>query len=133
MLGIGAASSLVEFFVSRRMDLVDLEGHPVQLSWRMMTFFPWLLWGIVKANVSVARIIISPKLRISPRVFRIKAAQKSELAQVINANSTILKPDTVAIGLDNGEITVRTLTQEAADDLRLGELDRRVCSLEENE
>ena len=131
LLALGAASSAAVVAIAWRMDLIDNEGHPVQLSWRILFYWPWLLWEIAKANVAVARIILHPALPIAPVMLKARTSQRSELGQVIYANSITLTPGTVSVDLrEDGEITVHALTREAAEDLQTGVMDRRVVRLE---
>ena len=130
LLGLGAASVSVVVLISHRMDLIDHEGHPVHLTWRSIFYWPWLIWQIIKANVDVARIILKPKMPISPNVFHTKGSQKSDLGYVIYANSITLTPGTVSVALENGVLSVHALTAEAAADVEAGEMDRRVTAME---
>ena len=127
---LGLISSGFVAWIAHRMDLTDHEGFPIHLSWRAITYWPWLLWEIVKANVDVTRIIIKKDMPISPTLFRITANQKSQVGQVTFANSITLTPGTVSIAVGEGMIDVHALTTEAADDLAAGRMDRRVCELE---
>ena len=130
LLILGALSVIAVVAIAWRMDVVDREGHPLHLGWRMLTYLPWLTWEIVKANVDVARIIVTPSLPISPTVIRVDATQKSELGHVIFANSITLTPGTVAVELHEKSIGVHALTAESAHELAGGEMDRRVTAVE---
>ncbi len=132
LLGLGVASAAAVVFVAHRMEVIDSEGHPINLSWRAMFYWPWLAWEIVKANIDVARIIINPKMPIAPNMVELKGSQKTELGQAAYANSITLTPGTVTVGLRHGIFSVHALTTEAADELRKGEMDRRVTVLEGN-
>ena len=58
------------------MEVADHEGFPIHLGPKAVTYWPWLIWEIIKANIDVALIIIKPKLEISPVLFRSPASQK---------------------------------------------------------
>ena len=113
-----------------RMRIVDREGTPLELAARAPLYAPWLFWQVFKANVDVARRILTPRLPIAPRVIRVKASQKRDIARVIYANSITLTPGTVSLRLDGDEITVHALTREAAEELESGKMDRRVTRTE---
>jgi multicomponent Na+:H+ antiporter subunit E len=127
---LGALSCIVVVFLAGRMRLVDAEGVPVELAWRLLRYAPWLVWQVFLANLHVARRILDPKLPIHPSVIRVKTGQKSDLGRVIYANSITLTPGTVSINIDEDEIWVHALTKETAADLETGEMDRRVTWLE---
>lgn len=130
LLGLGVLSCLLVVAVCRRMQIVDLEGHPNHLIIGMLRYMPWLLWAIVKANIDVARRIVHPRRPVSPRVIRVAASQKTHLGQVVYANSITLTPGTVAVETGEGTIEVHALTREAAEEVRSGDMDGRVTALE---
>jgi len=114
------------------MDVVDGEGVPIGLQHsRVVAYVPWLAWEIVKANVDVARRILAPgRPRIAPRLVRVRASQRSELGQVVYANSITLTPGTVSVDLTDGELLVHALHADAAAGVEAGAMDRRCAALE---
>ena len=127
---LGALSCIFVVILALRMRLVDAEGVPVKIAWRLQRYAPWLVWQVCLANLHVARRILDPKLPIHPSVIRVKPGQKSDLGRVIYANSITLTPGTVSVDIDENGITVHALTRQAASDLETGEMDRRVTWLE---
>ncbi len=132
MLFFGVISIAISVFIAMRMDVVDHEGVPLQVTWAMLRYLPWLAWEVVKANIDVARRIIDPNLPISPKFFETKASQSSDLGQIIYANSITLTPGTVSVDLDPGVIMVHALSIEGAEGIEAGEMDRRVTQIEGN-
>ncbi len=131
LLGLGVLSCVIVVLIANRMDVIDHEGVPIHLGWRVLTYWVWLAIEIVKASLDVARRILDPRLPIHPLLIRVKAGQTSELGQVIYANSITLTPGTVSMQVGGGEILVHALTREMAEDLEGGEMDRRVTALSE--
>ncbi len=130
LLGLGAASVLAKTWLALRMDLIDHEGHPFHLTLRIPLFWLWLGWEIVKANVGVIKIILHPKLPISPRVFRVPITQKTDIGRVIYANSITLTPGTISLMVNEDEIEIHALCEAGEQGLRDGEMDRRVTAVE---
>ncbi|MBL24169.1 MAG: cation transporter [Rhodospirillaceae bacterium] len=130
ILGLGAASVASVLYIAHRMDVIDHEGHPIHLGWRAVAYWPWLLWEILKANLDVAKIIISPRMNIQPHIFVVNASQSSELGHVIYANSITLTPGTVTVDVEDGVMSVHALTQDAADGVKTGEMDDKVTAFE---
>ncbi len=130
LLGLGVVSCLVVVLIAHRMDVIDREGHPIHLGWRVVIYWFWLALEIVKANIDVARRILDPKLPIHPMLIRLQASQKSELGHVIYANSITLTPGTVSVRVEAGEILVHAIAKEPAEALRQGDMDRRVSAVE---
>lgn len=126
LLTLGAVSCFLVVCIARRMDVVDREGHPIDLSLRLLAYFPWLAWEIIKANIAVAKLILNPRMPISPTVFSVRASQPDDLGKVIFANSITLTPGTVSMSIDGDQIQVHAIDRESEQGLMTGEMDRRV-------
>ncbi len=129
LLSLGAVSCLGVLLLVRRMRLVDAEGVPLKILPKLVVYAPWLIWEVVKANVDVARRILSPRMPISPCLFEVKASQSDDLGRVIYANSITLTPGTISVHVEGDVILVHALTKEAADGVEEAEMDRRVTGL----
>ena len=132
LLSLGVASAILTVAIAVRMEIVDRETYPMPapLHLRAWMYWRWLAREVVKANLDVARLILSPSLPISPNVFTIKTSQRTDLGRVTFANSITLTPGTVSIDLQGDTIEIHALTQEAAKTLQTGEMDRRVTDME---
>jgi len=130
LLSFGLISCVGVVLIAHRMDVIDHEGHPIHLGWRILAYWVWLIWEIVKSNIDVARRILNPALPIAPCLIRVKATQGSELGHVIFANSITLTPGTVSIVVEDRTVLVHAIARELADDLQTGEMDRRVTAVE---
>ena len=51
LLTAGLASAVLVAAFAHRMGAIDREGQPFHLSWRALTYWPWLIWEIAKAQV----------------------------------------------------------------------------------
>jgi len=131
LLGLGVASVLLTVWIAHHMDVVDHEGHPVHLGLRGLFYFPWLFFEIVKANLDVAKIILSPKMNIQPHIFKTKASQVSDVGLTTYANSITLTPGTVTIAMNNDTtFEVHALTVAAREGVETLEMDRRCTAME---
>lgn len=127
----GAVTALAVVLFSRRMDIVDHEGHPVQLAPRaLLIYWPWLVKEIVKSAWQVSTIILQPSLPVSPTLVRVRTTQKTDVGRTTFANSITLTPGTISVEVGRDEILVHALTRGAAEDLAEGEMDRRVTEFE---
>jgi len=117
-------------WIAHRMDVADHEGFPIHMGPQAVTYWPWLIWEIIKANIDVAAIIIRPKLEISPVMFRTHASQKTEVGQVTYANSITLTPGTITVGVSDHIFEIHALTIGAADEVTSGRMDQRACQME---
>ena len=85
---------------------------------------------IFNANIAVAKVVLSPKLNISPRMLEFTSSQKTELGLVIFANSITLTPGTVSVDIEDDKIIVHALNAELAEGVLNGEMDAKVTALE---
>lgn len=130
LLFYGLISCGIALAAAMRAGLVDREALPFQMMFRSFGYFVWLLIEIVKSNIAVARIILDPKLPTDPRIIRTKSSQLSDVGRVTLANSITLTPGTITLAVDEDEVIVHALNEAFADDLQTGEMDRRVCDME---
>ena len=126
--GLGCA--IVVAALAWRMGAADPEGHPIHLTPAAITYWPWLIKEIALSGWQVARIILDPRLPISPALVRFTPSQKSTVGLVTHANSITLTPGTITVDADHGVFLVHALTREAAEGLEGSEMDRRVSRLE---
>lgn len=126
----GAACATLCAAAALRLRIVDLEGHPIELFVRFLTYLPWLFGEILKAALGVTKIILSPSLPISPTMTVVIASQRTTVGVATYANSITLTPGTIAVGQRANELTVHALVKKGALDLEAGGMDRRVQRLE---
>ena len=126
----GFAASVAVAALARRMEVADREGHPIHLGLGAAAYWPWLALEILKSGWAVARIVLHPRLPISPTLARFRPAQRSTVGLVTHANSITLTPGTVTIEAGHGEFLVHALTREGAEGLAGSEMDRHVRRFE---
>jgi multicomponent Na+:H+ antiporter subunit E len=93
-------------------------------------YWLWLLKEIAKSAWSVSRIIVDPKLPISPTLVRFKPTQMTDVGLVIHAQSITLTPGTITIEAQPNEFLVHGLTRDGAHGCIDSEMDRRVSACE---
>lgn len=130
LLAAGAGSALAVVLLSRRMHIVDREGHPIQMIASIFLYWPWLIKEIAKSAWGVSLIILDPRLPISPTLVRFKPSQKSQAGLATHANSITLTPATITVEATQDEFLVHGLTRESAAGVIDSEMDRRVSRVE---
>lgn len=130
LLSLGVASVVGVTLLVLRMQLPDREGAPFHIAPRLLLYLPWLVVEVFRSNLAVARVILSPKLPIQPRIVDFRGHQKTDLGRFIYANSITLTPGTITVRLDDEGFRIHALTEEALDGTEEGEMGRRVCRLE---
>lgn len=130
MLALGLASCLLVVWLVRRFNTLDHESVPLHLGLGVVTYWGWLVKEIVLSAWQVTKIILSPRLPISPTTLEVQSKSPSEVGRVLFANSITLTPGTLATDVDdNGIIRVHALTQEGAQGVLTGDMNDRVARL----
>ena len=122
----GAASALAVVLFTRRMHVLDSEGQPLGLILRAALYWSWLLVEILKSGWAVSRLIVDPRLPISPTLVRFRPGQTTAVGLVSHANSITLTPGTIAVEAEAGEFLVHAITREGAAGCVDSEMDARV-------
>ncbi|MEZ4586775.1 MAG: Na+/H+ antiporter subunit E [Gemmatimonadales bacterium] len=130
LLTLGLLSSAAVAVVARRMRVIDREGLPIQLAWRLLRYVPWLLKEILVASVRVARIILTPRLPISPVVAIYHSSQRTDLGRALYGNSITLTPGTITMGIRGDQLEVHSLTWVHVHEGEEDAMDRRVTWVE---
>ena len=126
LLSLGLLSVAAVVACASRLEVLDDEGVPVHLLPGLIRYVPWLIGQVIRANLDVARRIVSPELPIYPSVIKVNAPHHTEVGRVTYANSITLTPGTISLDVSAETIEVHALTEDAANDLMSGEMARQV-------
>jgi multicomponent Na+:H+ antiporter subunit E len=132
-LGMGAASAALVCWLSAdllftRMDSGERKWLTFMNWGRQLAYLPWIVWEIVKANIQVLKLVLSPLSRLRPSIVSFKADLSSEVSRVVLANSITLTPGTVTLDLDlEGVYTVHAIDRAAAEGVLDGTMARKVA------
>lgn len=125
LLSLGAVSVVLVIVLVERMGILDREASPYHRLPAVLRYWGWLSGEIVKANIQVARAILRAELDLTPRLFRVKATQETDLGRTIFANSITLTPGTVTVDIEGDEFIVHALLDSMADPAGFEEMGRR--------
>ena len=90
-----------------------------------------LIIEIVKANIDVAKIVLSKNMDIQPHFFKVPLNIKKDLNKVIYANAITLTPGTLSVDIKDDYILVHALTSAAANGIEGSVLELGINELEE--
>jgi len=129
LVAAGAASSLAVVGFCLLKGITDEEGFPVEKLPRALAYWPWLGWQMVLSALKVTKLIIDPKLPISPTMVRVDALQRSAVGLTTYANSITLTPGTISVEVsERGNlIWVHAITRDGAEGFADDEMNRRVA------
>ena len=131
LVGFGILSVALVMVIVRRMDRID--GDHVRFAVKPAKLFLYLIWLLVeiaKSNWLVTRVILARIMPIRQNLFEVPFSQKSDLGQVIFANSITLTPGTLTIETESGDFLVHALSYSPTDMDDLADMDRRVSEIE---
>ncbi len=132
VIGLGAASVLLALYMTRRMDAVD-DAH-LNLELKPLSFvgyLGWLLVEIAKANWAVTRIVLSPSMPLRQHLFVVPNSQRTDVGQVIFANSITLTPGTITVETEKDHFLVHAAAFGDTTMDELADMDRRVAATEQ--
>ncbi len=112
--------------------ITDAEGFPVGLLTRAVYYWPWLAFQILKSGLRVTRIILDPKLPISPTLVRVDALQKTAVGLTTYGNSITLTPGTLTVeATERGRaLWVHAIERAGAEGFSDDEMNRKVAWFE---
>lgn len=73
------------------------------------------LWHLVRANLDVARRVLSPSLPINPGIVRVRTGLTSPLGKLVLANSITLTPGTLTLDADGDSLYVHWIDVRGDD------------------
>lgn len=109
-------SAALFYFICRFMDYsVKKELLLFRLFPLFVQYFWVLVKEIVKANVCVLKIILSPDLQPEPALVYFDTELQSELFKVMLADSITLTPGTITVSVEGNQYCVHCLDRELAE------------------
>ena len=118
---VGALISFVLDMFVKKILKIKLNGT---FFFNMLKLFPdalfyviVLLFEIIKANLSITKLILAPQIEVEPCLVRFNTPLKTHAARVALANSITLTPGTITVSLEGNEFLVHALNKEIAGGL----------------
>lgn len=134
-LSLGVLCSLIVAYLSYDL-LMRPSGsvkHVSDILRNFLRFFAytfWLLGQVIHSNIDVVRIVLDPKLPISPQIIKFNSDLPHDVALVTLANSITLTPGTLTVDIDeNRTYYVHCLTKRQGDQLLEGSMQARVAAI----
>jgi multicomponent Na+:H+ antiporter subunit E len=125
LLAFGTGTVLLVVILAARLKILDREGVPYVRLPGFIAYFPWLLWQIVLSNLTVAKAILRPDLKLKPALVKVPTSCTSDLAKATFANSITLTPGTVTVEVEGNSLLVHALSEDGAAPDSFAEMDAR--------
>ena len=132
-VGMGVlCSSLVAYWCADLLfqDKATTLGERLRQLIGFVGYIGWLLGGIIRANLHVFRVALSPRMNelLSPQMVEFESTLEKELSKFILANSITLTPGTVTVRVEGSRFLVHALTNTAAQSLP-GVMEKRIADI----
>ena len=128
IISLGIVSCLFCVYLTRRANILDNELLPVTFFPRIFQYIIWLIKEIIVSNIITAKVILTSSE--NPEIFVVKCSQKTPEGKTTYANSITLTPGTVTTDIKNNILEVHALTSDFGNDVRSGDMDKKVTWLE---
>lgn len=86
------------------------------LPWYLLRFLAVFLWALVKANLDVARRVLSPRLPIRPAMVEVETTLRSPLGRLLLANAITLTPGTLTVDVMENQLLVHWIDASPGTD-----------------
>ncbi len=114
LIGVVAAFVITLLFGDALATFSGLRKTP-QAVVTALVYLPYFLKELVKANLRLARIVLSPDLPLNPGIVKVRTRLKSPMGRLLLANSITLTPGTLTVELDGEWLYVHCVNLRSAD------------------
>ncbi|MFW5894408.1 MAG: Na+/H+ antiporter subunit E [Bacillota bacterium] len=102
----------------------------ISLFWRIPFVLFTLLTAMVKANIQVAKIVLSREMPLSPEFRKVNQPVKKDVTRAFYGNAITLTPGTLSVDVKADHLLVHCLTKEAAEGIEGSALEKAFKALE---
>ncbi len=114
MVGVAAAFFISLLFSDGRAVLSELRLTPKSL-FTAMLYVLYFVKELVKSNISLARIVLSPSMPLKPAIVKVRTRLKTRMGRLLLTSSITLTPGTLTVDLVGEWIYVHWVTAESGD------------------
>lgn len=114
IVGMLASLSIALLFRSGLSFFTEFRATP-QAFIAGVRYFAFFFQELVRSNLKLTAIVLSPDLPIRPGIVKVRTHLKSRMGRLMLANSITLTPGTLTVELDGEWIYVHWVTMESDD------------------
>ena len=103
--GLLVAGAVAALTLGRPPMFAGLRLHPLA-PFYFTVYLGVLLLALIRANLDMARRVVSPSLPIRPAMVRINTSLRSDLGRLVLANSITLTPGTLTVDVEDDALLV---------------------------
>lgn len=114
LVGALASGVIALFFRGNLAWFSELRLTPRALATTVAYVF-FYVKELVKSNVNVAAIVLSPDLPVNPGIVTVRTKLKSAMGRMLLANSITLTPGTLTVDMDGDLLHIHWVTVDSPD------------------
>jgi multicomponent Na+:H+ antiporter subunit E len=114
VVGAALAAVLAILFAPFARVYADIRWTP-RVVLNAFAFLGVFLWELVLANLNVARLVFSPRIRIRPGIVEIKTRLKSPMGRMALANAITLTPGTLVVDIRDDSLFIHWIVVSSED------------------
>ncbi len=114
LVGAVLAAVLAILFAPFARVYADIRWSPRVLL-NAFAFLGVFLWELVLANLNVARLVFSPRIRIRPGIVEIKTRLQSPMGRMVLANAITLTPGTLVVDIRDDSLFIHWIVVSSED------------------
>lgn len=114
LVGLAAAAVITLMFGQGLAVVSELRLTPRAL-WTAALYVPYFAKELVKSNIALARVVLSPNLPINPGIVKVKTKLKSPMGRLLLSSSITLTPGTLTVDLVGEWLYVHWVNVTATD------------------
>ncbi|MDP1593827.1 MAG: Na+/H+ antiporter subunit E [Gallionella sp.] len=114
IIGVISAFIIALLFRDSLAVFSGLNPTPRALGYSVLYVF-FFIKELIKSNISLAAIVLSPKLPINPGIVKVRTRLKSPMGRLLLANSITLTPGTLTVELEGEWLYIHWVTVESTD------------------
>lgn len=129
-IGVGVFACIIVSILNK--EYVKEEKIIIRKPFLYIKLLFMLIKEIIISNIEVAKIVLSPRLKIDPKIFVYKTKLKSEKLKVIFANTITITPGTITVSLEGNELIIHSLKELNKDGIVNSKIEEILLEIEGN-
>ncbi len=114
MVGV-AAAFLIALFIHNGRSLFSGFNLTPRAMGAALTFLLYFLKELVKSNLRLAVIVLTPSLPVNPGIVKVRTRLKSPVGRLLLANAITMTPGTLTVELRDEWLYIHWVTVESVD------------------
>jgi multicomponent Na+:H+ antiporter subunit E len=114
LVGVVASFAIVWFLRESMSFLNEFRATP-QAFIAAFNYIGYFLKELVKSNIALARVVLSPDLPINPGIVKVRTRLKSKMGRLLLANSITLTPGTLTVEIEGEYLYIHWVNIESDD------------------